>query len=277
MTGPFPIEQFEQNGFAYLPGFYDVATEIEPIREGVRQVVELVARKYGVDAPTSDPDEAMGAGFNAIVAANRAWGSEIYDAVKQLPAFIRYISNERNTDLFQRVRKSAVPGLAGGGHGIRMDLPGEEKYRSHWHQEFPFQLRSLDGIVYWSPLIRITEDMGPVEVAVGSNREGIVPIVPIDKGFGKTLGYQYYMDQEAKRLAKYERLAPCSSPGDLIIIDFLTLHQSGLNVSKIARWSMQFRIFNFADPTGLKIGWRGSFASHVDFAEVLPELAVGKP
>lgn len=274
MDSSFPFEDFTKNGFAILPQFYDLREDIEPIRESIRQIVELVARKYEVDAPVSTPDEALGAGYSAIVAVDRSYGHEIYDAVKQLPSFVRLIAHERNADLFRRLRKGAIPGLAGAGHGIRIDLPAEEKYRSHWHQEFPFQLRSLDGVVFWSPLVAVTPDMGPVQIAVGSHHEGIVPIVPVDLGFGKTDVYQYYMHEEGRRIAQYEHRAPCTSPGDLIVMDFLTMHQSGFNVSNRARWTMQFRLFNFAEETGMRIGWRGSFKSHTNFAEVLPELAV---
>ncbi len=53
----------------------------------------------------------------------------------------------------------------------------------------------------------------------------------------------------------------------------MTLHASGFNVSSIPRWTMQWRMFNFANPTGIKIGWRGSFAAGVKFQwDLLPEL-----
>jgi hypothetical protein len=40
---------------------------------------------------------------------------------------------------------------------------------------------------------------------------------------------------------------------------------------------MQLRLFNFRDSMGLRPGWRGSFAADVSFAEIVPELANGKP
>ena len=55
-------------------------------------------------------------------------------------------------------------------------------------------------------------------------------------------------------------------------MDFLVLHASGENVSERARWSMQFRYFNFDEPTGLRHGWKGAYAAGVDFRSVHPEL-----
>jgi len=40
---------------------------------------------------------------------------------------------------------------------------------------------------------------------------------------------------------------------------------------------MQFRLFNFNDAMGQRLGWRGSFAAGVNFAEIVPELANGRP
>ena len=119
--------------------------------------------------------------------------------------------------------------------------------------------------------------MGPVEIAVGSHNEGIVPVVEDGGSAGKSGAYALLLDDEERRLGKYRKIAPLTRPGDLLIMDFLTLHQSGMNASDCPRWSMQFRYFNFADPLGVRIDWKGSFASHVNFQDVLPELVAGRP
>ena len=74
-------------------------------------------------------------------------------------------------------------------------------------------------------------------------------------------------------LARYpQRIAPLTRPTDLIVLDFLVLHASGYNVGDRARWSMQMRYFNFAEPTGRSYGWKGSFATGQDFRAIHPEL-----
>jgi hypothetical protein len=267
-------EQFECEGYTVLRGFYDRKTMIEPIREGVRRIVADLCQKYGVEAPTDTPDEAMGPGYLALAAADRSWGGEVYDAIKQIPAFMRLVSDARNDDVFRALRPGSEPGLASGGYGIRIDSPAEGKFRALWHQDFPAQLRSLDGIVFWSPLVSVTSEIGPLDIAVGSQREGIVPVYKDDGGIGKTGAYALRLDKEEQRLARYDQIAPLSEPGDLILVDFLSLHQSGKNVSDRPRWSMQWRMFNFADPTGVKISWRGSFAVGESFETIMPELVV---
>lgn len=263
---------FESKGYVVMPRFYDPEIDIAPIQEGIRQIVELTCRKYGIDAPTGTAVDAMCLAYPRLIAGNRAWGGEVYDAVKQIPAFLRLVTSARNDETFKALRPGSIPGIAAGGYGMRIDNPGEEKFRAQWHQEFPSQLRSVDGIIFWTPLLPVTADMGPVQIAEGSQAEGLVPVYEHDGGAGKTGAYALYLDGAEERLARYEIVAPLTTPGDLVLMDFLTLHQSGHNVSMTPRWSIQFRYFNFADPLGLRIGWKGSFAAGVNFAEVLPEL-----
>lgn len=274
MTRDYTAEaaQFARDGYAIFRGFYDRRTQIEPIRDGARRIVAALCAKYGVEAPSATADDAMGPGYRALIAKNRAWGGEVYDAVKQIPAFMRLVADARNDTVFRALRPGSDPAIAAGGYGIRIDNPGEDKFRAPWHQEFPAQLRSPDGVVFWSPLVSIFPEIGPVELAIGSQREGIVPVWKDDAGIGKAGAYALRLDREAERLAKYPHAAPCTEPGDLIVMDFLTLHQSGENVSDRPRWSMQWRMFNFADPTGVKLSWRGSFAAGQSFETILPEL-----
>lgn len=269
-------EQFAAKGYAVLPGFYDFAAEVAPIQEGIRNIVALVCGKYGVDAPTGTAAEAMTLAYPTLIAGNRAWGGEIYDAVKQIPAFLRLVSCARNDAVFRALRPGSQPGIAAGGYGIRIDNPGEEKFRAHWHQEFPSQLRSGDGIVFWSPLLPVTQEMGPVQIAEGSQAEGPIPVYRDGKGVGATGAYALHLDRGEERLARYDCVAPLTSPCDLILMDFMTLHQSGHNLAPHPRWSIQFRLFNYADPLGIRIGWRGSFAAGEDFAEIVPELMARK-
>lgn len=263
---------FDRDGFALIKSFYDFERDVLPIQQGIREILALVTKKYGVNARCSTPDEALKNAYPALIAANRAWGGEVYDAVKQVPAFLAIVANAANSALFSAIRPGSAPAIAAGGYGIRIDNPNEEKFKAPWHQEFPAQLRSLDGVVFWSPLVEIRPELGPVEIAAGSHREGPIAVYADDAGIGKSGAYALRLEGEAERLAKYEQVAPLTKPGDLLIMDFLTLHQSGTNTGSHPRWSMQWRYFNFRDPSGVKIGWRGSFAAGQKFQDILPEL-----
>lgn len=270
------LSEFQSAGVLIVRNFYDVPHDITPIQQGIYEIIGEVMRKHGV-ADTRRPfnSPSFDDGYTELIRINRIIGSEIYDAVKQIPAFFRLISHPMHEIVFRQIRPGAVPGVAGGGYGIRIDNPLEDKYRAMWHQEYPAQLRSLDGLVFWSPLVPVTEELGPVKFCLGSHREGPLPVLIADPDrSGRSGAYALMLHNEDEILSRYQKTAPLTSPGDLVIIDFLTLHASGQNFGTRSRWSMQFRYFNFADPTGRSHGWKGSYAAGVDFGKVHPELTV---
>ena len=265
---------FADSGVVVLSGFYDIRIDIEPVQRAVHDVIGQVMARH--DLPDSRPPfvaESFDAGYLDLIRRDRSLGAEIYDAVKQLPAFVRLVAHPAHEQLMGELRPGCVPGVAGGGSGIRIDNPGEDHFRALWHQEYPAQLRSLDGVVFWAPLVPVTPDLGPVEFCLGSHLDGAQPVYAGKADDPKRKGaYALSLKDEAALLARYPRSAPLTRPGDLVIIDFLTLHASAHNRGTRSRWSMQFRYFNFAEPTGRGHGWKGSFAAGVDFRSVHPEL-----
>ena len=268
---------FEHDGVLVIPGFYDLEKDILPIQRSIYDIIGLVLDKYRLAvarAPFSA--ETFDSGYQALITANRAYGGEVYDAVKQIPAFVRLVAHPRHDQLLRELRGAdAIPGVAAGGYGIRIDNPGEDRFRAHWHQEYPAQLRSLDGLVYWSPLLAVSEEMGPVRFRLGSHRLGAIPVTS-QEGGGRSAAYALVLYQEAEHITPFVQVAPLTRPGDLVVVDFLVLHASGYNRAQRSRWSMQLRYFNFREPTGRAHGWKGSYAAGVDFRTIHPELFIAQ-
>jgi len=264
---------FKKDGVIILRGFYDLEKEIRPIQYAIYEIIGLVIEKYGLPISRQPfSAETFDSGYNELIGMNRSCGSEIYDAVKQIPAFIRLLANERHEQIFSKLFDTKLPGIAAAGYGIRIDNPREERFRATWHQEFLSQLRSMEGVVYWSPLLKITEELGPVEFCVGSQAEGVLPVRTSDPDNPEKSGaYGVRLADEEKYIAKYPQISPLTESGDLVILDWHVLHRSGKNISDRSRWSMQMRYFNFDDEMGTKLGWCGSFSAGIDVKAVLPE------
>ena len=268
------VEEFHRNGVLVVKSFYDISTEIEPIQYAIYNILKILINKYYLpiqQLPFSR--ENFDSGYQELIAFDRQIGGEVYDAIKQIPGFMRLVASTRHDAIFSQLRQTDLPGIAAAGYGIRIDNPLEEKYRAPWHQDYPAQFRSLDGLVFWSSLVPITQSLGPVEFCIGSHKNGLAPVYTNDcKNPDKSGAYALVIKNEESLIASYPQVAPLTQPGDLIIIDFLTLHRSGLNISERSRWSMQMRYFNFAESTGIKIGWKGSFSSGSNVEEIHPEL-----
>jgi len=269
------IEQFDTEGILVLQSVYDLK-DVRSIQKGIYDIIGRVMQRHKIlDKRKKFSPENFDDGFNSLILQNRFIGSEIYDAVKQIPAFIRLLAHPIHEELMNQLRPKSQPGIVAGGFGIRIDNPGEDHFRALWHQEYPAQLRSLNGLVFWSSLIPVTEDLGPVQFCLGSHKEGVVPVKYGTSDSNRKGAYNLSLHNEDYYLKKYTHISPLSEPGDLVIIDFLVLHASGYNRSERSRWTMQFRYFDFAEPTGMAHGWKGSFAAGVDFRQIHPELFIG--
>jgi len=269
------LEEFSKNGFLVIQDFYD-KNDIEAVQAGIHAIIGEVMARHGLeDTRPAFSTATFDAGYMDLIRANRRWGGEVYDLVKEIPAFNRLIAHRAHEEVMRQLRPGAIAGLTAGGSGIRIDNPNEDRFRAMWHQEYPAQLKSPDGLVFWSPLVKVTPDLGPVMFCPGSQLEGPIPVCHADpENAGRTGAYALKLAGEEALLARYEKVAPLSSPGDLVVLDFLLLHASGYNRSDRPRWSMQFRYYNLANPVGRSHGWSGSFAAGVDFRSIHPELFV---
>jgi hypothetical protein len=270
------IKVFHRDGFVCVPGFYDLATEVEPIQRAVYDLISLVIRRHDLPIRQQPYDpKYFDSGFNELIAVQRRYGGEVYDAIKMIPAFVRLAAGEKGEAAILQLRNSSRAGFISHGYGIRIDIPGEDKYRALWHQEYLAQLRSRDGITIWSPLVQMTQELGPVQFAVGSHREGIHRVY---EGDSRKPGiYSWTLENESELIARYPHVAPLAGPGDAIILDFQVLHCSGFNRSTRPRWSMQMRLFNFLEPSGVLAGWPGAVAEGVRVPEIYPEFFIPAP
>lgn len=273
------LAEFERNGVLVLRSFFDTDRDIAPIQEGIYAIIGLLLEKYEIsgDRPPFDP-ATFDVGYRELLLKDRGIGGEVYDAIKQIPAFMQFCSHQRLVDITRQIRNTGNPGIAAGGYGIRIDNPNEERYRATWHQDYTAQFRSIDGLVFWSPLVPIKDDMGAVEFCVGSHKAGPIRVHDHNPQHPeKTGAYSLTLESEEVLVDKFERIAPLTAPTDLVIIDYLTIHRSGFNTSERSRWSMQLRYFNFEESSGVSHGWKGGAVAGVPINDVHPRLLIDRP
>jgi hypothetical protein len=268
------VQSFKQDGILIIKNFYS-KDEIDGVRKGIYSVIGQTMKKYGLlDQRQMFTGAEFDSKFNEIIIQDRTFGSLVYDQVKNIPEFLHLMSDPRHSNVFTQLREDSIPMVAGGGYGIRIDNPNEDKYRAYWHQEYPAQLRSLNGIVFWSPLVEMSAEIGPVQFLPQSQKEGPLPVF---QDFGseeqkRSGAYALRLSEESLLLEKYKLVAPILEVGDVVCVDFLTVHASGYNRSNRSRWSMQYRYFDMAHESGRKFGWQGSYAEGVNFSSIHPEL-----
>lgn len=270
------IREFKENGCLVVKSFYDTKTEVEPIQYGIYRIIGALIEREGlpIDREPFSP-ETFDSGFMELIAHNRALGGIVYDAAKQIPAFVRLLSSEKHEALYKQLYGSTFPGIGHGGQGIRIDVPFEERFMAPWHQEYLNQLRSMEGLVFWSPLLKLTKEMGPVEFRLGSHLKGVFPVRMVDLNNPDKKGaYAMVIDREEEIVSSYPHVAPLLEPGDVMLASFLVLHRSGFNSSDRCRWSMQMRHFSFDNKIAIANSWAGSFAVGVSVESIHPEFVI---
>ncbi len=253
-------QQLGSLGYAKLNKFIDRDLYILPIWKSIHHLVRLISGRRSLDFSLDDfqCEEETSGEILRLSLLDRAFLSDLYDASKQIPAFLRLASCREFEELYGLLRQTDLVGVGDRSYGVRFDLPNEDMFRSHWHQEFASNPQSLDGLVLWIPLVAVAEDMGSVVICEASNREGFIPHQPLEKYAFKSGLYQTGIPDEESVIARYKQVSPLSKPGDLLMMDFSTIHQSGYNRSNRLRVTMQVRYFNFKNPEAVANGWPSS-------------------
>lgn len=250
-------EQLEADGYAVLRNVIDPATHLDPIWHAIRQIARLIADNKRLPHDIGDADSLASFQCEALRLArvDRSFLSALYDASKQIPAFLRLACSSLFEDIYSAVRNTSLVGIGTSSYGIRFDLPDEDKFRSHWHQEFAFNPQSTTGLVFWVPLVQMHATIGAVEICRGSHRLGPIPHARLERFANKRGIYQVGIPDDETIVGRFETICPLTAPGDLILMDFATLHQSGHNRSSDLRVTMQVRLFDFHAADGAAASW----------------------
>ncbi|MAI66142.1 MAG: phytanoyl-CoA dioxygenase [Alteromonas sp.] len=275
------LDSFHEDGFLVIRGFYDKKNDIEPIQRAIYNLVQLVIHQnsLNISQPPFTPS-SFDYGYNALIELDRSLGGVVYDAIKQIPAFMRLVSHEKNERIMQQLRCTSSVAIGAGSFGIRIDNPGESQHLTLWHQEYPTHLGSLDGVIFWSPLLSIRQDMGPVKIVAGSHKDGVRKLV-VQNSELKSVGNNYQelaknliIDDLEQLLTDNTIVDPLTNAGDLLIMDYRTVHSSSENLSNRSRWTMQMRYFNFEEKTGMSNNWIGGIAQGNSIFDVNPDLLI---
>jgi len=266
--------RYARDGYVVVPGLIPT----EDLTDALVAIDRLLAMKCPAFRQ-SDPQqvaEEIHAKLLTLAREDRAALGVVYDAIRKVLPFWTILGAKCMSTVVRQLLGTDSVGLAFRGSGIRLDLPNEDRWRSTWHQEYHSQVSSPTAVVAWFSLVPVSQSMGPVELAEGSHREGILPVRAIDP-FNRGRDYtQTFEIPEVEGIAsRYPQRAFETRPGDVVFIDFRTLHQSGVNRSSDrSRVTCQARYFDMADPTSVRHGWVGGWQDGHDFTRLHPELCI---
>jgi hypothetical protein len=264
-------EALRQDGFVKIPEFFDYKSEILPIQNEIRQIIEIVSTKLGVHMPELDDFAELNKHFNKLKQASSLAGGIVYDAMKHLNGLHDVVSNRKVSTFLKSLWPDGLPKAAAYSAGIRINHPDEPRFLAPWHQELHYQGRAMRGMVLWMPLVEATSQLGPVQFCKGSHHGGALKVY---KDTNPETIYDIEIYDLENILNKYEIVSMDSQPGDVIFADFLTIHRSGINRSNVSLWSIQARYFDMLDQKGIEMNWAGPGLQRADTEALFPELMV---
>lgn len=260
---------FERFGIVVLKGLLPPATLAEQ-RRAINRLLAIRLRSLGQDAAGEDIDGNL----RRLLAIDRRHGIEIIRAVKDSPFFLGMFVDPR---LQEAARACLGCDTLLAVHDIaqfRIDPPDDDERNFDWHQDFQYNVMSLHAATVWYPLTAVTQDMGPLVVAPRSHRT----LVPVHVDFADHLpgsGTMHRVMRFAfdKQALEKEAVALCPvEEGDVVLFHSLLAHRSSPNRSTRARWTMNPRFGDAADPAFAARGWKAVRDKTQDaFLEFYPE------
>lgn len=179
------------------------------------------------------------------------FNSKFYEVCKKMNSFHVLFYKKKITIMMEKIFNKKNYGILNRGYGFRFDYPSDKKFLTQLHQDYTSNLGSPKGYVLIAPLKDIKPNMGPIRFYPASHKHGIVKIrVNKEKNLRKSRQYEAVIDN--KKILKNSELVDANE-GDLIIVDFLTLHESTYNSSSNIRFTMIYRFIDYEDLTSINL------------------------
>jgi len=243
---------FEQFGVVVVRNLI-APDDLRQQRDAVNRLLAIRLKTLGNTVSSDDIDENL----NALVRLDRRYAMDIIRAIKDSPFFYAVLANPRLHDVSRACLNCetllSIHDIA----QFRIDPPNDDARNFEWHQDFQYNMMSLNSVTVWYPLKRVSEDMGPLVVAPGSHRE----IIPVEMDFADHqpgsgsmhAALRFKVDEhDAERNALV--LCPVEE-GDVVVFHSLLLHRSSANRSTRSRWTVNPRFGDAADPAFAGRGW----------------------
>jgi len=227
-------EGFQANGYLLLKN----VTEVTPLIRAVQDEVRALGKQF-----MADYDDTTSAEKIAALPSNRR--QAFYHALRYLPSTTQLACSPLLLDISKQL-KLVQPAVMRS-YNLRMDMPNEQQFMFHWHQDITYLLGSKNSVTYWVPLTPVNEHQGSIELIEGSHRHGLVPFHYTGEGsppLSKSMSPKdICLDAEPTGDAKTIE----AEPGDIVVFSQFLLHRSTPNHSNQIRWVSQVRHSDFQE------------------------------
>jgi ectoine hydroxylase-related dioxygenase (phytanoyl-CoA dioxygenase family) len=221
-----------------------------------RPAIHDATYRFSHEARPLEERDTYGKAF--IQTGNLCWRDEVVKAFVFARRFARIAAELMGIDAVRLYHDQALFKEAGGGH-------------TPWHQDqYYWPLDTDNTVTLWMPLVDLTEEMGTMVFASGSQKRGLLGHLAISDE--SEASFQEYVETESLPLAA----AGAMRAGDATFHAGLTLHRAPGNSGAYTREVMTIIYY----PDGVRLLEPDNPGRRGDFRHIYPngkagELAVG--
>ena len=225
--------ELERDGFLVLKGFLNEQQLLAPLLNRIQTVGTSLDPRFSLEDATT------------IERMSPAHRTALYRSLRYLPELTQLGSSE---PILRLVRSLGLrePALMHS-YNVRMDLPSEDQFLFHWHQDITYLLGSTNSVTLWIPLGPADAEHGSIEVIPGSHKEGVRPFVFTGDGAVDSTRRLSPKDVHLKDDPGTGALVSANRQ-DLVVFSQFLLHKSTPNRSTSPRWTAQLRFSDLRDP-----------------------------
>ena len=261
---------YDQHG-CFLAKNCFTADQLSPINTFVEALVDALFSKAGLIRP---PGQALQESIADLAKIDRTLVGRLYNAGPRLLPVHQLAVDSRMVELAKLMIGTAL--IASSDiNAMRIDLPNEDKYLFQWHQDYPYVLDSLDGIVFWVPLQDVDQENGWLTLAVGSHQHGLLKMAVSDPDNRANNRTKSMRIADPSITDRYTKVQLPLKFGDALVFNTLLLHASSPNRSAHARCTLQFRYGNFLHPLAIENGWPKAMRDGAVFHTIHPDHVIG--
>lgn len=239
-------EQFNKDGYVILRNFLD-KEEINTIYTEARKIFATQIKH--VTGKTVDIDDR-----DAFENAMFEFFEKDFNAFVNTGKTVQHTFSLHRLGLDPKIENLLKEaGLSNPIIGARAAMQFNSRFLSkdgskHWkldaHQDWRTGQGSLDSAVIWFPMVDAGAEIGALQVIPGSHITGLKE--------SNTSGYQGGITTTLK---EEDFVQTEFKVGDILLFSAFLIHQSGNNITRNIRWSVQLRYNNLDEPTFIERGY----------------------
>jgi phytanoyl-CoA hydroxylase len=202
--------EFDQNGFAYLPGFLSSAEVAEMNQSLERFIAEVV--------PSMPPEHAF-----YEIKGNSGTLKQLF----HLSEYDAYFKKLLMGSKFQAWAEILLEEKVAQGNVEYFNKPPGAGKPTPPHQDcYYFMLTPPQALTFWIPLVDVDLENGCLRYVKGSHRRGMRP-----HGRSQTLGFSQAITDFGTDLDLSNEVAVPAQTGDVLVHHGMTIHRAGANES----------------------------------------------